>query len=272
MKLCIRIARISRTATILNAAVLLLLPVVSARAQIFDTGPAGLARQMPNIYGPYLANISRVRVLQKRGKLNPPVYPGSKPPTKQPPSQPTGHPPGQSGPIFPVSDDTTFQSQQPPFVPEQLAQKLGKTPQEKQYIEGVFTKCLTFYTDTARQKAVPLNDVALALNYYLSTNYFVYSNGQGPTKDQMSATRDMIRANMAQDDAFRKMSDRQKQETYETLIVLAGFVDLGYGTAKQRGDANAAAQFREMAKYNLETMLGAPIAKIHYTTDGLSVN
>ena len=161
---------------------------------------------------------------------------------------------------------------QPPFVPQQLATRIGKTQQERQYIEGVLTKCLNFYVDTAIQKRVPLNDVALALNYFISTNYFVYSSGAGPTPQQMSATRDLIRANMTRDDAFRSMSDKQKQEAYETLIVLASFVDFGAGTAKQSGDANTAAQFREMAKYNLETLLGVPIEKIHFTNDGLALN
>jgi hypothetical protein len=119
---------------------------------------------------------------------------------------------------------------------------------------------------------VPLNDVALALNYFISTNYFVYSLGRGPTAGQMSATRDMIRANMVQDQAFRQMSDKQKQEAYETLIVLAGFVDMGYGTSKKNGDTGAAEQFRQMAKYNLETVLGVPIDKIHFTDNGLELS
>ncbi|HKR13367.1 MAG TPA: DUF6683 family protein [Pyrinomonadaceae bacterium] len=227
-------------------------------AQIANTGPAALARQMPTIYAPYLANISRVRVLQKRGKLK--SSRGGQKPTTQP-----------TGP-FSTAAGTVFHSSRPPFVPQQLAARLGKTTQERQHIEGVLTKCLTFYTDTAKQKGVPLNDVALALNYFISTNYFVYSVGRGPTPDQMSATRDVIRANMVQDEAFRQMSDQQKQEAYETLIVLAGFVDLGYGTSKKSGDAGAAEQFREMAKYNLETVLGVPIDKIHFTNDGLELN
>ena len=237
----------------------------SANAQVYSTGPAGLARQMPTIYGPYLANISRVRILQKRGKLN--SSPGST--SKRPVGQkPTNKPAGG----LPAAPDTSFHASVPPFVPQQLAARLGKSQQERQYIEGVLTKCLNFYIDTAIQKGVPLNDVALALNYFISTNYFVYSLGAGPTPGQMSATRDLIRTNMAQDDAFRRMSDKQKQEAYETLIVLAGFVDLGYGTSKQSGDTNAATQFREMAKYNLETLLGAPIEKIHFTNDGLALN
>ena len=238
---------------------------LAANAQIYNTGPAGLARQMPTVYGPYLANISRVRILQRRGKLK--ATPGSA--SKRPVGQKSTTQPAAGQP---VRQDTSFHSSQPPFVPQQLATRLGKTQPERQYIEGVLTKCLNFYTDSAIQKGVPLNDVARALNYFISTNYFVYSLGAGPSQDQMNATRDLIRANMTQDDSFRLMSDKQRQEAYETLIVLAGFVDLGYGTAKQSGDANAAAQFREMAKHNLETLLGAPIEKIHFTSDGLTID
>jgi hypothetical protein len=233
-------------------------------AQVASTGPAALARQMPRIYAPYLANISRVRILQKRGKLSSSRGSTSSRPGGQKTTQPSGP--------FSAAHDTVFHAPQAPFVPQQLAARLGKTQQERQYIEGVLTRCLTFYTDTAKQKGVPLNDVALALNYFISTNYFVYSLGRGPTSKQMSATRDLIRANMVQDEACRRMSDKQKQEAYETLIVLAGFVDMGYGTSKKSGDANAAEQFREMAKHNLETVLGVPIEKIHFTDDGLELN
>jgi hypothetical protein len=37
----------------------------SANAQISNTGPAGLARQMPRIYGPYMANRSRIKYHKK---------------------------------------------------------------------------------------------------------------------------------------------------------------------------------------------------------------
>jgi hypothetical protein len=251
MKNCLYIA--------LRVAIACTLCAVITPAQIATTGPAGLARQMPTIYAPYLANISRVRILQKRGKLN-----SSRGSTSSgQPGKTTTQP---QGPFSP--QDTVFHATQPPFVPQLLA----KTQPERQYIEGVLTKCLTFYTDTAKQKGVPLNDVALALNYYISTNYFVYSLGRGPTTDQMSATRDLIRANMVQDQVFRRMSDKQKQEAYETLIVLAGFVDMGYGTSKKSGDDGAAEQFRQMAKHNLETLLGVPVDKIRFTNDGLELN
>jgi hypothetical protein len=246
------------------AFVVFLAAATPVSAQIAPYGPAALARQMPSVYGPYLANISRVRILQKRGQLKTSTA-GIKLPKGQPPA--TGKPSSA-----PANTSTVFHPAQSPFVPQQLADRLGKTAEDKKFIEDTLTKCLNFYTDSARQQGVPLHDVARALNYYISTNYFVYSAGAGPSPAEMAATRDMIRANLTNDDTFRQMSDRQKQEAYETLIVLAGFVDLGYGTAKKTGDENTATQFRDMARHNLETLLGAPVEKMHFTSEGLVLN
>jgi len=213
------------------------------------------ARQKRQEYDSYLAKISRLKLLEKARRFT---------------SSRNGNStrPGDPATGTASTQDTIFHSVEPSFVPRQLAARLGTTPQERQYIQGVLTKCLDFYTETARQKGVPLYDVARALNYFIVTNYFVYTQGAGPTRVQMEATRDMIRANMVADETFRGMSDREKQESYETLIVIAGFVDLGYGTAKHSGNENLAAQFHDMAKHNLETLLGVPVARIHFTSEG----
>ena len=248
---------------------LVVLTAFPLTAQVYQTGPAGLAQQMPGIYGPYLANMSRVRILQNQHKINSPYRGGVSAPGGPAPSERQRN--DHSGTAS-SNMDTVFHTVEPAFVPQQLAALLGKTSQERQYVEEILTKCLNFYTDTARQKGVPLHDVARAVNYYISTNYFVYSQGKGPTQKQMDATRDMIRANIVQDENFQRMSDRQKQEAYETLIVLAGFVDLGYGTGTKSNNELLTKPFREMAKQNLETLLGVPIEKIHFTEAGLAID
>ena len=58
-------------------------------AQVYQTGPAGLAQQMPHIYAPYMANISRVRILENKDKLNTPYrggvsVPGGRVPSGRP--------------------------------------------------------------------------------------------------------------------------------------------------------------------------------------------
>lgn len=245
---------------------------LTASAQIATSGPAALAQRMPTIYSPYLANMSRLRVLQARKKLNSVPHTSVNRHKVETPASRQPSPRSISGKGASIDHGTTFRVVGPAFVPQQLAARLGKTPEERRDIEAVLTRPLRFYTDNARQKGIPLNDVARALNYFISTNYYVYSLGSGPKQSEMDATRDLIRANMAQDPEFRRLSDRQKQEAYETLIVLAGFVDMGYGTTKQSGNEKAAAAFRDMAKYNLETLLGVPVEKIRFTSEGLALN
>jgi hypothetical protein len=46
-------------------AALLGLGSVPSSAQISTTGPAGLARQMPRIYGPHMANRARIKYRQR---------------------------------------------------------------------------------------------------------------------------------------------------------------------------------------------------------------
>ena len=215
-----------------------------------------VARQKRQDYDSYLAKIGRLKILGSQRKFTSATH--AKP----------GLAGGTANSTPAKSETTVFQPVAAAFVPQELAARLGKTPQEKQYIEDLLTRCLNFYTDTAQQKNVPLNDVARALNYFIATNYFVYTQGAGPTQQQMDATRDMIRANMVRDESFQRLSDREKQQSYETLIVIAGFVDLGYGSARQSGNEKLAAQFREMAKGNLETVLGAPVDRIRFTSDG----
>jgi hypothetical protein len=239
------------------AGVIWLAPV--AQAQVFTTGPAGLAQQMPRIYAPYLATIGRVKLLENQRKL---ASANSAPAAGTKGGEPVDARPDVT---------TTFRPVAAAFVPKQLASHLGKTPQERQTIEQTLTDCLSHYTEAAQRKGVPLHDVALALGYFIATNYYIYTVGQGPTPPQIHATQERLRVNMMEDETFRHMTDRQRQEAYETLIVLASFADMGFGTLRQAGNAAGAEEFRTFARQNLENLLSAPIEKIHFADDGLQI-
>jgi hypothetical protein len=51
--------------------VLLYFVPAPAAAQVSTTGPAGLARQMPRIYSPYMANRARIKYKQKHKQRRP---------------------------------------------------------------------------------------------------------------------------------------------------------------------------------------------------------
>jgi hypothetical protein len=134
-----------------------------------------IARQQRQAYDHHRAKISRLRVLEKAGRF-----------TSAPRANPI-RPGGPASTTAPASDQDTVSTRLSPHsFPEQLAARLGKTPPERQYIQELLTKCLNFYTDTARQQGVPLHDGARALNYYIAINYFIYTQGAGPTRSRMA--------------------------------------------------------------------------------------
>ena len=47
------------------ACTLLSLTLPRSMGQVFDTGPAGLTRQMPQIYGPHMARMSQLKYQQR---------------------------------------------------------------------------------------------------------------------------------------------------------------------------------------------------------------
>jgi hypothetical protein len=105
---------------------LLALAAFSSTAQVYQTGPAGLAQQMPRVYAPYMADISRVRILQNQSKTNS-IYPGK---TSGPGGRlPSGGKTNDLSQTPPSNQDTVFHSVGPAFVPQQLAALLGKTSQ-----------------------------------------------------------------------------------------------------------------------------------------------
>jgi hypothetical protein len=68
---------------------------------------------------------------------------------------------------------------------------------------------------------------------------------------------------------FRKMTDEDKQKMTETLVIMAGIVDAGYLKAIDAEDEQVIKQAHEMAKGNLEKLLGVPIDKIKINLSGL---
>jgi hypothetical protein len=229
-----------------------------AQAQTFNTGPAALARQMSTIYAPHLATINRMKVLENRRKLGASEAPGPAPGRA---SKSGASPAG----------DTTFRPARFALVPPLFAARLGKTPEERRYIEKTLDSCLDHYVELARRRGGEVHDVARAVSYFILTNYVIYRRGEVPTQPQIDAMRALLLTNMSADDTLRHMTNRQKQEAYETLIVLAGFADLGYGTMRNAGNEAGAEQFRAFAGQNLQTLLGVPPEKLHFTEEGPQV-
>jgi len=100
-------------------------------------------------------------------------------------------------------------------------------------------------------------DLALALGSYIALNSRVYAGSkEQPTLpyDQNPALRDAVAKYAAQDGVFNNMTNRQRQEMYEALVMVGVFTHLLYETAQKSGDPETQKVIKNMAKQNLKSI------------------
>jgi len=102
-----------------------------------------------------------------------------------------------------------------------LADELGSTAEEKQQYLAIMEGILNGYNDEAA-KAGHANDISAALAFFLLANTTVYHATADSTDAQFDDLRQMVADTLLEADAMNGVSDRQKQEMAETLILYTG--------------------------------------------------
>jgi hypothetical protein len=125
--------------------------------------------------------------------------------------------------------------------------------------------------DKGARAAGKPNDLALALSFFLATNASVYHDGGEPADPQMMELRDTIASALVEGNALNGVTDRQKQEMYETLVLYTGLALAGYTEAKQGGDAASQKIYQQLAGMNLQAVTGISPDKITFTDQGLNI-
>jgi hypothetical protein len=226
------------------------------------------------IVGKGLAEIALRPPAAKRAQPKParrPARPARNKPKGAPAPAPEPEPEPEVVPATRPAGTTLFRPVAQSLMPRMLASQFSTNAQERQLMEQVFSQCLQFYEDRAREQNVPLHDVASATSYFININYLVYSDGRGMTAQQFAALKNMIRSNLASSEKFQAMSHREKQELYEMLSIIGSFVMAGYTLAEQQGNQQAQAAIRQVAEQALGAALGAPISRVSFTDQGVQI-
>jgi hypothetical protein len=135
----------------------------------------------------------------------------------------------------------------------------------------LLTVLLEEFDKGARAAGHP-NDLALALSFFLATNASVYHDGGQPADPPMVELRDTIAEALVQGNALNGVTDRKKQEMYETLVIFTGFALATYQEGKQGGNADTVKVSRQLAGQNLLALIGISPDKITFTDQGLSID
>ena len=134
----------------------------------------------------------------------------------------------------------------------------------------IMTTILQEYEKEARAAGKP-NDLALALSFFFATNASVYHDAGIPADTPVMDLRDTIASALVEGNAFNGVSDRQKQEMYEALVLFTGFALAAYQEGKQTGNAESLKVGQQLAGQNLLAVTGISPDKINFTDQGLSI-
>jgi hypothetical protein len=178
-------------------------------------------------------------------------------------------PPAGGGSAPAQSGATTFSPVAASIMPKEMAGMLAGTPAERARLEKMFSDLLANYRDRLRQIGGPPNDVARAAAYLIAASHTVYFDTEPLGREQAQALLSHMREVYAADEKFRRASDRERQEIFETYGIVAAWIDVGFAIVKQAGDREGMRQWHEMARANFENMLGVPPEKVEFTLNGV---
>lgn len=173
------------------------------------------------------------------------------------------------GTTMPVVAATTFRPVAGQLVPQEIASAVGESAQERARYERFFTELLDGYKERLRRRSAPENDVARAASFLISQSYYVHRDGVSLTEEQFAALVEQVRGAMAREPSFAARSDRERQQMYERYAIKGSFLGLGYALMKQQGDTKTLNGLRQLAKRQLEEMLGSRAEEISFTDDGV---
>lgn len=152
----------------------------------------------------------------------------------------------------------------------EIATALGGTPEETAQVATLLRAILVEYDKEARKLGKP-NDLALALAFFFSTNPSVYHETPEPADALVMELRDTFASALVEGGALNGVTDRQKQEMYEALVLYTGLALSGYQAAKEAGDAENLKVYKQLAGLNLQAVTGISPDKITFGDQGLNI-
>jgi len=205
----------------------------------------------------------------------------------------------RNAPAKAVKSITAFTPAGGRILPEQLSSAAGKSAPEIREAKQTFDMFLNNYEKTALTDGFPPNDLAYGFEFFIVNNYNIYNDllYQNPAeKDLMKPSGNpllalqhmyskqggyalvssaenvvyqQIKTLLSANPEIIKLTDRQKQELTEMMVIITVTNYYMYETAGKNDDAEGFAQAQNEAKQSLEKTLGVSADKIKITANGL---
>ncbi len=143
-------------------------------------------------------------------------------------------------------------------------------------LQPAFVELLNLYKKQAKSQNAPSADLARTMAYCISANYYYFTGGTGVPETQVAELRKKLRIALSEDKKFRAMTNAQKQEWNESMIILTHFAALGFEVIapKASGDKRSAVRegYKALAGNNLKGLLGVEPSRVRFDKTGLVIS
>jgi hypothetical protein len=114
------------------------------------------------------------------------------------------------------------------------------------------------------------NDLPLSFASFIMMSAAAYRGTDVPGDEKLIELRSVIAESAVESGVFKSITDRQKQEMSEILIVFGTLAFSGYSQSKQTGDTASMNSFRQLGAQNLKTILGLNPDVVEIGPNGIS--
>jgi hypothetical protein len=147
-------------------------------------------------------------------------------------------------------------------VPKQVADALGRDPQERAELLKIFQQVKRSYEAEAAKEGRS-NDLAVALTFFLSAMSMAYHETGEPPESVTNGLVEILQQDMSVSPGFKSMTNLEKQKMHDWLVVAGGFVLAGYSQAVETKDPKQLADYKELAHGLYKLVVGDGIEKVN---------
>lgn len=183
----------------------------------------------------------------------------------------------EGGPRAPAAGAATARPEVLKFTPAgdsgvaaALAGAFGRADTEKAALKQAFEQIKQGYEAEVAKEGKSYN-LAAAMTFFIAANVSAYHRTDMPSDEAGETLFKSLAEAMAASPIFAGMSNAEKQQMYDWLVCMAGFVATGYADAKQNNDQEGLKNFGELADYAMRLALGVEVGKMSFAGNKLSV-
>ena len=154
---------------------------------------------------------------------------------------------------------------------DRLADSLGTTTDEKALLRQLFSTTKTAFEKEVAAKGRK-NNLAASFTFFIGSAVMAYHDDPEPSDAALDKLWDNLDATFNETPEFAQLSDREKQELYDTIIAFGGLILATYAEGKNTGNAETQQTAKLLAGTMIQLILKTDPDRIRFGTDGLAIS